>query len=164
MRHRIRQTHITDELQTGKAAGAAGGFPASGAQYHPLTSAHRDPRPVQSQFMTQAYRALHHNGGMVVKYPGCFLDLTRFNHPQTDNFIQLLFRDAGMQQNSVIVKVTVTLAIMLSPNLYVDQKTTGRLPVAATARQCFHPVSAASRFSVPHTDRRSVFCSPDLCL
>ncbi|ENF97509.1 hypothetical protein ECP03052604_4811, partial [Escherichia coli P0305260.4] len=39
MRHRIRQTHITDELQTGKAAGAAGGFPASGAQYHPLTSA-----------------------------------------------------------------------------------------------------------------------------
>lgn len=46
---------------------------------------------------------------------------------------------------------------MLSPNLYVDQKTTGRLPVAATARQCFHPVSAASRFSVPHTDRRSVF-------
>ena len=47
--------------------------------------------------MTQAYRALHHNGGMVVKYPGCFLDLTRFNHPQTDNFIQLLFRDAGMQ-------------------------------------------------------------------
>ena len=89
--------------------------------------------------------------------PRLFLDLTRFNHPQTDNFIQLLFRMPVCRQNSVIVKVTVTLAIMLSPNLYVDQKTTGRLPVAATARQCFHPVSAASRFSVPHTDRRSVF-------
>ncbi len=24
--------------------------------------------------MMQTYRALHHNGGMVVKYPGCFLD------------------------------------------------------------------------------------------
>ncbi len=35
--------------------------------------------------------------------------------PQTDNFIQLLFRDAGMQAKFGNSKVTVTLAIMLSP-------------------------------------------------
>lgn len=97
MRHRIRQTHITDELQTGKAAGAAGGFPASGAQYHPLTSAPprspASPEPVHDAGVPRVAPQWRHGR----QIPGLFLDLTRFNHPQTDNFIQLLFRDAGMQ-------------------------------------------------------------------
>lgn len=164
MRHRIRQTHITDELQTGKAAGAAGGFPASGAQYHPLTSAPprspASPEPVHDAGVPRVAPQWRHGR----QIPGLFLDLTRFNHPKPTISFNSSSEMPVCRQNSVIVKVTVTLAIMLSPNLYVDQKTTGRLPVAATARQCFHPVSAASRFSVPHTDRRSVFCSPDLCL
>ncbi len=45
--------------------------------------------------------------------------------PPNHNFIQFLFRDAGMQAKFGNSKVTVTLAIMLSPNLYVDQKTLG---------------------------------------
>lgn len=164
MRHHIRQTHITDELQTGKAAGAAGGFPASGAQYHPLTSApprsFTSPERVHDAGVPHVAPQWRHGRQIPRLFPGSHA----VQPPQTDNFIQLLFRDAGMQAKFGNSKVTVTLAIMLSPNLYVDQKTTGRLPVAAIARQCFHPVSAASRFSVPHTDRRSVFCSPDLCL
>ena len=158
MRHHIRQTHITDELQTGKAAGAAGGFPASGAQYHPLTSAPprspASPEPVHDAGVPRVAPRWRHGR----QIPGLFpSDLTRFNHPQTDNFIQLLFRDAGMQAKFGNSKSHRNISHYAFPNLYVDQKTTGRLPVAATARQCFHPVSAASRFSVPHTDRRSVF-------
>lgn len=107
--------------------------------------------------MTQAYCALHHDGGMVVKYQVVSWISRGSTTPKPTISFNSSSEMPVCRQNSVIVKVTVTLAIMLSPNLYVDQKTTGRLPVAATARQCFHPVSAASRFSVPHTDRRSVF-------
>lgn len=157
MRHHIRQTHITDELQTGKVAGAAGGFPASGAQYHPLTSApprsRASPEPVHDAGVLRVAPRWRHGR----QIPRLFHGSHAVQPPQTDNFIQLLFRDAGMQAKFGNSKSHRNISHYAFPNLYVDQKTTGCLPVAATARQCFHPVSAASRFSVPHTDRRSVF-------
>lgn len=163
MRHRIRQTHITDELQTGKAAGAAGGFPASGAQYHPLTSAPPRSRPVQSQFMTQAYRALHHNGGMVVKYP-----VVSGSHavqpPQTDNFIQLLFRDAGMQAKFGNSKVTVTLAIMLSPIFTWIKRRLGVCQLLPQRGSVFIRFRRHHDFQYRIQIAGLFFCSPDLCL
>ena len=95
-----------------------------------------------------------------------FLEETLTEHKRTISYNLPVYNAFGMIEQEIpkTLNVKIPAGVMLSPNLYVDQKTTGRLPVAATARQCFHPVSAASRFSVPHTDRRSVFCSPDLCL
>ncbi len=95
--------------------------------------------------------------------PSCFLDLTRFNHPQTDNFIQLSSEMPVCRQNSVIVKVTVTLPLCFPPIFTWFKR---RLGVC----QCCHSAAVFSSgfggitiFST-HTDRRSVFCSPDLCL
>lgn len=65
--------------------------------------------------MTQAYRALHHNGGMVVKYPCCFLDPRGSTTPKPTISFNSSSEMPVCRQNSVIVKVTVTLAIMLSP-------------------------------------------------
>lgn len=115
MRHHIRQTHITDELQTGKAAGVAGGFPASGVQYHPLTSAPprspASPEPVHDAGVPRVAPQWRHGR----QIPGLFLDLTRFNHPKPTISFNSSSEMPVCRQNSVIVKVTVTLAIMLSP-------------------------------------------------
>lgn len=163
MRHHIRQTHITDELQTGKAAGAAGGFPASGAQYHPLTSAPprspASPEPVHDAGAPRVAPRWRHGRQIPVLFP----DLTRFNHPQTDNFIQFLFRDAGMQAKFGNSKVTVTLAIMLSP-IFTWIKDDW-----ASASCCHSAAVFSSGFggiTIFSTAYRSpvCFCSPDLCL
>lgn len=74
MRHHIRQTHITDELQTGKAAGVAGGFPASGAQYHPLTSAPprspASPEPVHDAGVLRVAPQWRHGRQIPRLFPG----------------------------------------------------------------------------------------------
>ncbi len=125
MRHHIRQTHITDELQTGKAAGVAGGFPASGAQYHPLTSAPprspASPEPVHDAGVLRVAPRWRHGRQIPVLFPRSHA----VQPPQTDNFIQLLFRDAGMQAKFGNSKSHRNISHHAFPNLYVDQRRLG---------------------------------------
>lgn len=65
--------------------------------------------------MTQAYRALHHNGGMVVKYQVVSWISLGSTTPKPTISFNSSSEMPVCRQNSVIVKVTVTLAIMLSP-------------------------------------------------
>ncbi len=167
MRHHIRQTHITDELQTGKAAGAAGGFPASGAQYHPLTSAPprspASPEPVHDVDVPRVAPQWRH-GRQIPEVVSS--DLTRFNHPPNRQFHSIpLQRCRYAGKNSVIVKVTVTLAIMLSP-----QSLRGSKDDWASA-SCCHSAAVFSSgfggitiFSTAYRSPVCFFCSPDLCL
>lgn len=163
MRHHIRQTHITDELQTGKVAGAAGGFPASGAQYHPLTSAPprscASPEPVHDAGVLRVAPRWRHGR----QIPRLFLDLTRFNHPKPTISFNSSSEMPVCRQNSVIVKVTVTLAIMLSP-IFTWIKDDW-----ASASCCHSAAVFSSGFggiTIFSTAYRSpvCFCSPDLCL
>ena len=164
MRHHIRQTHITDELQTRKVAGAAGGFPCFRCAISSInvsaTAIEASPEPVHDAGVLRVAPRWRHGR----QIPSCFTGSHAVQPPPNRQFHFNSSSEMPVcRQNSVIVKVTVTLAIMLSPIFTWIKRRLGVCQLLPQRGSVFIRFRRHHDFQY-RIQIAGLFCSPDLCL